>query len=76
MQSLLSVSKEVTDAEKGSFTAHPPLLCVSFQGLWEGGEGGKGPRDGGIDCWKMGCLLGGKWGCLVLAWEGEWRGGS
>lgn len=49
-----------------------PLCCVCFQGLWEGGEGGKGPRDGGIECWKMGSLLGGKWGCLVLAWEDEW----
>ena len=66
----LWLRKEVTSAEKRElFTAHTPLLFVSFQGLWEGCKEARGLKMG--DCMlETGALLGGKWGCLILAWRG------
>lgn len=63
----------MTDAGKREpFIAHTPLF-VSFQGLWEGRGEPRGLEVG--DCvLEMGCLLGGKWGCLILAWSGKGGG--
>lgn len=60
--------KEVTTAEKREpFTAHTPLLFVSFQGLWEGRKEARGLEMG--DCMlENRCLAG--WEVGILAWRG------
>lgn len=73
---MAQLRKEVTDAEKGNpFTAHIPLLFVSFQGLWEGRGEARGLEMG--DCMlENGSLAGWEVGVPDPGLGGLLRGGT